>query len=264
MLARLGLCVLCAGAAPGAGCAGREVREAIAARVAEEAAQRELVEFLAGEGVRADRALRVVEFDGMVAVDCHDPETPDVYLEVVCCTPDTREHESLVVAAAAPSLVHAALLLIGAEPGAPGGWRREGDEILPVPPRGEAVRVTLVTRAGEGTEVEHDPAAWIRQAGTGRSLREAMPTSAWVFAGSRVREHRGREVYDADGTGQLIGLHTFGSETIAWTEVESPEARIDDPQWLADGAVVPAIGTPVTVRLRLVSRGPSAEESERQ
>ena len=76
---------------------------------------------------------------------------------------------------------------------------------------------------------------------------------AWVFAGSRLREFRGREVYDADGTGQLVGLHTFGSEVIAWTRVESPEAAVDAPQWLANNDLVPPIGTPVRVRIELVA-----------
>jgi hypothetical protein len=213
-------------------------------------AEREFAEMLAGAGVRVDRARRTVEFDGVVAADCHHPETPDVYLEVVCCTPDTREHEALVVARVAPSLVHAALLLLGAEPGGPGGWRSEGNAIVPVPPTGDTVDVAIVTRAADGGETEHDPAAWIRQASSGRTLREAEPECAWVFAGSRIRSLGGREVYDADGTGQLVGLHTFGSETIAWTRVESPQAAVDEPQWLARNDAVPAMGTPVTVRLR--------------
>ena len=85
----------------------------------------------------------------------------------------------------------------------------------------------------------------------------AMPGSGWVFAGSRMREFRGREVYDADGTGQLIGLHTFGSETIAWTRVESPEASVQEPLWLANNDVVPEIGAPVTVRVSLEPDGAS-------
>ena len=256
MLARVTLCLLCAGAALGTGCAGPQVREGhggpVAEQEAERAAEREFVAYLEREGVRADRSRGVVEFDGVIAVDCHDPETPDVYLEVVCCTPDTREHEALLVAPVAPSLVHAALLLLGAEPGAPGGWRTEDGAIVPVPPHGDEVEVAIVTRDHEGAETEHDPAAWIRQAGSGRTLREVEPGCAWVFAGSRLRQHRGREVYDADGTGQLVGLHTFGSETIGWTRVESPQAAIDEPQWLAHNDALPAIGTPVTVRLRPV------------
>lgn len=201
-------------------------------------------------GVRADVGRGVVEFDGEIAIDCHDPETPDVYLEVICCRRDTREHEALVVTDVAPSAVHAALLAAGAEPGAPGGWREEGGKVRPILARGDPVGVTIVVTAG-AQSVEHDPATWITRAGADRTLAEAVPQAGWVFAGSRMRERGGREVYDADGTGQLIGLHTFGSETVAWTRVESPDSWIDEPQWLANAKAVPPIGTPVTVRLRV-------------
>lgn len=203
-------------------------------------------------GVRVDLTHGIVEFDAIVAVDCHDPETPTVYLEVICCTPDTREHEALVVTAVPPSSIHAALLAVGSRPGTPGSWRQEGKAIIALPPTGDRVRVTLLTTEADGSTRAHDPAEWIIQKGTGRTLREVLPETGWVFAGSRLREFHGREVYDADGTGQLIGLHTFGSETIGWQEIESPEAGIDEPQWLANAARVPAIGTPVVVRLVVV------------
>ena len=202
-------------------------------------------------GVRISESLRTVEFDAAVAMDCHDPATPDVYLEVICCTPDTREHEALVVSRVPPSSVHAALLSLGAEPGRPGGWRREGRAIVPVAPEGEAVRVWFLTTDDGGTVRIHWPRAWIVQQSSGQTMGEALPGPGWVFAGSRIREFRGREVYDADGTGQLIGLHTFGSETIAWTHIESPEATIDEPRWLANNVMVPALGTPVKVRIEL-------------
>ncbi|HZW09034.1 MAG TPA: YdjY domain-containing protein [Phycisphaerales bacterium] len=232
-----------------AGCA-RDRAEGAAPAIAEP----RLVELF--EGVRADPEMGIVEFDGFVAIDCHHPETPDVYLEVICCTRDTREHEALVVTDVAPSLVHAALLAAGAEPGAPGAWREQDGSLRPVPPRGDRVRITLLTRGEGGIETEHDPASWVRAADSERTLRSAAPDAAWVFAGSRLRERGGRTVYDADGTGQLIGLHTFGSETLAWTRVESPDSWIDEPRWLARNEAVPAFGTPVRVRLS-VERRPS-------
>jgi len=202
-------------------------------------------------GVRINEELRTLEFDAVVAMDCHHPETPDVYLEVICCTPDTREHESLVVTTVAPSSIHAALLALGGEPGRPGGWRREGDLVLPVAPEGDRVRVWFITEDDDGQPTLDTPENWIVQRQTRRPLTMDGFDSGWVFAGSRMREFRGRDVYDADGTGQLIGLHTFGSETIAWTRVESPEASVQEPLWLANRDVVPAIGTPVRVRISI-------------
>lgn len=202
-------------------------------------------------GVRINEELRTLEFDAVVAMDCHHPETPDVYLEVICCTPDTREHESLVVTTVAPSSVHAALLALGGEPGRPGGWRREGGAVVPVAPEGARVRVWFITGSGGGGRAVATAESWIISRRTRRSLGVEVPGGGWVFAGSRVREFRGREVYDADGTGQLIGLHTFGSETIAWTRVESPEASVQEPLWIANNGAVPPIGTPVTVRVSI-------------
>ena len=76
--------------------------------------------------VRVDRAAGVVEFDGIVPIDAHDPKTPLVFLEEFVCTPDSREYESLVVTKAKPSHVHAALLLAGGLAGKPGEWRWAG------------------------------------------------------------------------------------------------------------------------------------------
>lgn len=205
-------------------------------------------------GVRVDLARKQVEFDAVVAVDCHDPETPDVYLEVVCCGRDSREHEALVVTDVPASHVHAALLAVGAEPGHPGSWRREAGRVLPVEPSGEPVLVHFVVTQPDGSRLECDAGDWVRARGTGRSLRESLPGAGWVFAGSRIRSFDGRDVYDADGTGQVIGLHTFGSESIAWTHVESPDSGVDEPRWLTQNDLVPAIGTPVTVRLIVADR----------
>lgn len=201
-------------------------------------------------GVRINEAIRTVEFDAVVAMDCHHPETPDVYLEVICCTPDTREHEALVVTPVPPSSIHAALLALGGTPGHPGGWRRDGEALLPFSPEGDVVRIWFLTETDGMTRVDV-PQSWITKHHAGHMPIQEISPRSWVFAGSRMREYRGREVYDADGTGQLIGLHTFGSETIAWTHVESPEASVQEPLWLANPDRVPAMGTPVRVRLEL-------------
>ena len=76
----------------------------------------------------------------------------------------------------------------------------------------------------------------------------------WVFAGSVIATRQGREVYDADGAGTLIGLCTFGSEVIAWHDTFSPEAAVDEPVWIADPKKVPAPGTAVVVRIRPAAR----------
>lgn len=208
--------------------------------------------------VRVDAARRVVEFDGVVPIDCHDPQTPDVFLELVACTKGTREHESLVMTEARPSHVHAALLLAGFESGTPGGLggrAADGSRVEASAPSGDRVRVTIVYTDDAGAIVEADPRAMIVHADSGARFE----TAGWVFGGSAFVEHRGQEFYDADGTGLLIGLATFGAphlkgptfggETIGLAEVFSPEAAVAEPVWIADAASVPAYRTRVVVRL---------------
>jgi hypothetical protein len=173
-----------------------------------------------------------------------------VYLEVIACTSDSKEHESLVVTRAKPSHVHAALLMIGLEPGSPGSWKvDEPSRVVTIPPRGSAVRVSLTFDPDSPNAREIDPAELVIDART-KVRASSLADAGFVFAGSRVVEWQGRSYYDADGMGTLIGLATFGSETIAWREVFSPEAAIAEPEWVADNERLPAAGTRVMVRLR--------------
>lgn len=205
--------------------------------------------------VRVNVKEHIVEFDSFVAIDCHNPQTPDVYLEVIACALDSREHESLVATHARPSQIHAALLAAGLEPGHPGGWK----DSAPFAPEGQAVRVELIVP--DHPELPTDPRAWIKSNNPAHEETSllawdtAQPTpSSWVFAGSLMVERSlqgapKREVYAADGTGQIIGLHTFGTEVIAWSRIWSPDAGTLEPEWLADADVVPAVRTPVVVRI---------------
>ncbi|TVQ60075.1 MAG: hypothetical protein EA379_09015 [Phycisphaerales bacterium] len=200
--------------------------------------------------VRVDVARRIVEVDGVVPIDVNDPDAPDVYLELIACSPDTREHESLVVTAARPSDVHAALLMIGLEPGRPGAWVWEDDGAAYTEPEGDDVLVEIRYEAPSGEEIVAPAWTWVRNVRTG----EAFPDRPWVFAGSRFVQRQGREWYDADGAGTLIGLCTFESETIAWPEVISPDSGVDEPVWIARNEVVPPFGTPATLILRPADR----------
>ncbi len=205
--------------------------------------------------VRVDVSGRIVEFDGEVPIDPHDRETPLVYLEVAVCSRNSREYEALVVTDALPSHVHAALLLMGIEPGKPGGWRRATGEgrATPTAPTGPPLDVTLIYTARDGVRRAVDPAAWIIDVRTRRSLRDraGLPDAPWIFAGSTFapRPDGPGEYYKADIEGTLIGLATFGTETIAWPGVFSPEASVQAPEWIADDAQVPPVGTKVTVRV---------------
>jgi hypothetical protein len=199
--------------------------------------------------VRVDVAAGHVEFDSVVCIDAHNPRMPRVYLEVLACAPDTREHESLVMTRAKPSHVHAALLLLGLEPGKPGQWDWQGDRIRAIPPEGPAVRVDMIVAGREPEAIE----SWVVNSRDGRGLREVHSDARFVFAGSQAIP--GREVgYRADGEGCVVGLATFGGEVIAWSGMIHHDSQIEEPQWIADGAKVPAFGTPVVVRISRVER----------
>lgn len=198
-----------------------------------------------------------MEFEGTVPIDAHDPEAPDVWLEQIACIPDTREHESLVVTDAKPSHVHAALLSCGLDPGEPGSWSVRADRVVLDPPSGPRVRVLIRHAARDGAAVTRKATDWVVSARDGRSLtqhlsdREDAPATAFVFAGSRFVQFRGREVYDADHAGTLIGLATFGGETIALDRVIPHREAVEPLQWKADRRTVPRAGTRVMVRIEI-------------
>ena len=203
----------------------------------------------------------VIEIDGFIPIDCHNPQTPDVYLEVIVCAVDSREHESLVATRAKASDIHAALLAAGFYSGAPGAWIDAG----PSKPTGDPLRIELIVPSQP--DLPTDPKAWIRSVEREQSLLEWEAAnklhSAWVFAGSRFVQRGGREVYAADGTGQIIGLHTFGSETIAWTTMLSPQADVEEPEWIAANAIVPVVRTPVIVRISRLDQAQNAHKAEK-
>ncbi|CAN5814618.1 hypothetical protein BH11PLA1_BH11PLA1_17120 [soil metagenome] len=218
--------------------------------------------------VSVNVARREVWIEGEVAVDAHDPETPAIYLETVVCAVDTKDYESLVVTRARPSHVHAALLLCGLEPGAPGRMSRDAAGAMAhVAPRGPEVEVEI--RWSGGTAQARQ---WILGASArvprpvipnGLEAAPARPERGFVFAGSAfrrvsaARDERGGapdaafiERYRADDEGTIVGLSTFGTEVVAYADVLWHESRVDAPVWIADPARLPVRGTPVTVILR--------------
>ncbi|MHC4975020.1 MAG: YdjY domain-containing protein [Planctomycetota bacterium] len=200
------------------------------------------------EHIIVDADARTIEFDATVPITVRDEDAPHVYLELIACTPNTKEHEVLVVTEARPSDVHAALLLIGGESGAPGRWEwTEENGLIGHPPTGDRVRVEFVYIDQAGNEQVDSPQDWIVHMESG----ERFPDGDWVFAGSRFVDWQGQEHYHADGAGTLIGLTTFGSEVLAWPEMISHEAEVEEPTWIA-APDIPARDTAVVVRLTLL------------
>ncbi len=198
------------------------------------------------DGVRVDRALGIVEVDAIVAIEAG-------VLEAAACMKKTREHESLVVVSALPSVVHTALLLAGFEPGEPGSWRElylargAFDRLDLTPPRGALLAIDVRLADGSSRPLSR----WIRATDGVR----AFPSQPWVFAGSRFARNpkswnEPGEHFVADYTGQLVGVVTFGDEVIAFDEVLPDQVEFAQPEWEVDTTVIPPSGTPVVLVIR--------------
>ena len=107
--------------------------------------------------------------------------------------------------------------------------------------------IEVVYTNEQGESVAADIREWIVDVEDARRFEPG-----WVFAGSRMVTMGEREVYDADGTGLLVGLTTFGSEVVACDKAISHQAEVTEPEWIANRDLVPAFKTPVVLRLSAV------------
>jgi len=135
-------------------------------------------------------------------------------LELLAC--QTKTHEAVIQLNAPPSVVHAMLLLAGAETGAPAVFHPEyrpptGSEIV--------VKASWVDKHGDLREV--DARQFVRNVKT----REALQQN-WVFSGSHFEKvgDSGEEVYLADNYDDFICISNF------------PTAMMDLPMESSDKA----------------------------
>ena len=209
------------------------------------------------ELVRVDRASKVVELDAVAVLETG-------FLEQLVCGVGTREHESLFAFAGKPSEIHAALLLAGLEPGAPGGWRErpkpDGSiEVEEFVPTGARLRIEVVLPDGATRPIE-----WFTRASPlvdrPASAPEPVLAHSFVFSGSRFIQNRrtGGERYAADASGSIVGLVTFGDETIGYADVMSPSADVEPQIWEAWSERMPKPGTQVRIRI-----GPAGDGASR-
>lgn len=172
-----------------------------------------------------------VHIKGWVSIDAG-------WLEQIVCLQGTRDHEALVVTDVQPSAVHAMLLYMGHESGRPGFWERTDGTLHRVGPTGDAIDVLVQV----GDQPPFPIRRWVRGP-DGQSL----PESTWVFSGSNFMQRENAERYEADQSGSLVGLVTFGDETIAWADLISHRAVEQTIQWEADTDNMPPPGTEVTL-----------------
>lgn len=198
---------------------------------------------------------RWLELDGFVPITVDDADAPLVYLEQVLCGRESpeihagKEHESLVATNAKGSHIHAGLLLLGLEPGSPVRWSTNEDgSIASHPATGPRVQVEFLWVDEDGKSQRRAPQHWIRHA----ESKEQFPDGDWLFSGSLFVTFGGNEVYDADRSGTLIGLTSFGTEVLSWEIPIHHESGIAAPVWSANNDTVPPFETPVRVRLTVL------------
>ena len=201
-------------------------------------------------GVTINIEERSVDLESTVCLD-------EGLLELVACSKDTKEHESIVAIDAKPRHVHTALLLMGAKNGNPAMQKlvdKEGTRWVDIPPRGGEVGVFLVIKGEEGEEIERPISDFIAPAedpvADGEDGEKAkFPTSTFLFAGSRLHgEGEGPKTYLSDLSGNVITLATFGDEVLCLPGVHSHAKG--SLMWQVDSKDLPAVGSKVTLRLR--------------
>lgn len=207
--------------------------------------------------VRIDRANRLIELEATVVLRESD------WIELIACSPGSKEHESILVVPARPSHVHLALLILGLEPGSPMHYdpappdRSAQDGPVLHPPQGPPVRITVAL----ADEPEHEipVTRWALDRRTGKPIED----TPWLFTGSRLVPINERERYLADLHGTLISLVNFGDEVL--TRPTDLTNYTDDASLQADTDAIPPLGTAVLLRLRPVdppSPAPPASDGQ--
>lgn len=158
-------------------------------------------------------------------------------LELLACSPNTREHESILVIFGRPRDIYHAMGLIGLEPGSPVRFDSEKRHLLP--PTGESLQLRIRYEK-KGMERTVPASAWLRRP----SSEKPIANVAWVFAGSHSTSD-GHFAGDAEGT--VVALVDFEAALIA---VDALHTSDNEALWLeARTEAIPPVGT--TCRLMI-------------
>jgi hypothetical protein len=180
---------------------------------------------------------KIVDLDAKVILRQGD------WIELLGCSPNTREHESIVTVAAKPSHVHGALLVIGLKPGAPISWKWVGKEATMIPPTGARVAVSFVYEK-DGKTIEVPAHKWV----INKEKKATLPDNVWLFTGSKIVESEGHRYYKADVEGNVISVVNFGDEVLGLPTKVTNEN--DNGNMGINTNLIPPIGTQVKLRLR--------------
>lgn len=165
-------------------------------------------------------------------------------------TYSNRSYEAVMSVNVKPSMVHAALLTVGAEPGHPAQFQPEF-----VAPTGTEVAIEVRWKDEKGKTQSSPAQQWIRNIKTKKAL-----DSNWVFAGSMFvkDETTGKEYYQAD-SGELICVLSLSTAMLdlpirgyGALEARSFEAFAEH---------LPTPGTPTTILLKPILPGKPGKPS---
>jgi hypothetical protein len=180
------------------------------------------------------------------------------FLELVACTKDTKEHESILVIDAKAQHVHAALLLLGAKPGNPAMRKPINEEAtrwVHIPPQGNPVKVSLVYAGADGAMVERPISDFITPSEDesvfqpNEDEKKAVFPDAFVFAGSFFHGAKDNpQRYLADDSGNVISVSTFGDELLCLSGIHAQDNAA--LSWQINTENIPELGTKVKLRLR--------------
>lgn len=215
-------------------------------------------------GIKINAKEKYVDVDGTICLDSGA-------LEVVACTKDTKEHESIIQLGARPVHIHMALLLIGATPGTPAMQKQvgEGEEKrwMFYPASGQPIEVSLIHSVDGGKELmtpiaefiqkitEEDGAFPQSQEPKEERKMEKFPTSIFLFMGSHLIENgEGPKRYIAEESGNVITISTFGDEMLGMSEQYS--SSNGSLLWEINSEKTPAVGTKVRLRLKPIFAAP--------
>lgn len=157
-------------------------------------------------------------------------------LEFMICRPKTFEHESIFTTTCTPSLLHAALLLIGLQP-----HNLLMDEVwADVIPHYKSACMSIAI------EFEHQGKPQRRGISDlliNREKPEAPVPDHWIFVGSAFYVDEGQNRYAADVTGASIGLTPKGASVIQFGERSGIPYRGEDQGFEVKTDLTPPTGT---------------------
>jgi len=170
-------------------------------------------------------------------------------LELVACARGTKEHESIFAVDVLGRYLHAAALLLGAEPGRAVDFQGDRE-----PPTGTPVTFEVEFKEGDQTRRlgVHE---LVRNVVTGKPMEQ----NRWAFVGSSEVATRRGPRYLAELTGALVVTYNDPSAVF---DNPSPYGW-DDTVYEANTELIPPIGTPVTLIGRVMNEEDKKDEDKK-